>query len=70
MLKIMIVSFETYMGLIYYHVCISADPSALAEGEAQGKREALTALPACHLTNVTGFEPCTHSHLCLQRVRK
>ena len=28
---------------------ISADPSALPEGEAQGKREALTALPACQL---------------------
>ena len=27
----------------------SADPSALPEGEAQGKREALTALPACQL---------------------
>ena len=28
---------------------MSADPSALPEGEAQGKREALTALPACQL---------------------
>ena len=31
---------------------ISADPSALPEGEAQGKREALTALPACQLVPV------------------
>ena len=32
-----------------YWYMISADPSALPEGEAQGKREALTALPACQL---------------------
>ena len=63
----------SYIRIILNHIPYiykSADPSALAEGEAQGKREALTALPACHLTNATGFEPCTHSHLCLQRVRK
>ena len=34
---------------IYIYRYISADPSALPEGEAQGKREALTALPACQL---------------------
>ena len=42
---------DMYIHVLIY-MCISADPSALPEGEAQGKREALTALPACQLVPV------------------